>query len=439
MASSRVRDPIHQFIALAPEEWRATDTYVFQRLRKTTQLAMTYLVYPGTTHTRFEHSLGVRHVAGRLCESLKFTDDEKLPVLDAALLHDIGHGPFSHVSETVLDEKSGVADVHEAISVALIRTNEELVAALGQDRCNAAADLIEGVGGRTVYKDIVSGSTDADKLDYLLRDSYYAGTKYGEYDLAKIIESATVIGNDQSGKLLGFTADGVWAVEGLLLARHHMWRQVYAHKTRIATDIMVTRALNAGIDEGLLPLDAYRVPTDASGNPAPTPAFLTLYMEQSEASVTEALRNAPMGSIAGDLMRRLLRRELLKQTVCLRLHELGPQVTSRRHLADVQDKWLTKDRRNQIEAVIAEALGVASYLVAIRLDNWSNPTYRLGQSASKEIMLDREGSEVPLHDESEIFRNERGMEHAYLYLYTPSSDPTIRGKASELLWRELEF
>ena len=89
--TERVRDPIHQFVYLSPEEWEAVDSPVFQRLRRIGQLAMTHLVYPGTTHTRFEHSIGVRHVASLLAEQLKLSEDERRPVLHAALLHDVGH------------------------------------------------------------------------------------------------------------------------------------------------------------------------------------------------------------------------------------------------------------------------------------------------------------------------------------------------------------
>jgi HD superfamily phosphohydrolase len=360
--------------------------------------------------------------------------------LDAALLHDVGHGPFSHVSEIVLDEIGEAKDVHEAISVALIRTNTEIVEAIGQDRCWAAADLVAGTGGRSVYRDIVSGSTDADKLDYLLRDSYYAGVKYGQYDLSKIVESATRIGSDESGTQLGFTADGVWAVEGLLLARHHMWRQVYAHKTRLATDIMITRALRSGIEEMILPREAYQVAKDENGAPAPDEDFLNRYLQETEASVTEKLRSAPETTICGELMRRLQRRELLKQTVCLRLHELGPLVRDRRDLADVQDDTkFTPAKCGEIEARIAERYGVSAHLVAIKLDKWSNPTYRLGESSAKEIMFERDGEIVPLHDESEIFREERGVEHAYLYLYTPFSASEKGEEMREVLWRELGF
>src|SRR3954453_6554009 len=105
--STVVRDPVHGMIELSPEEWAAVDTPVFQRLRRVRQLAMTHLVYPGALHTRFEHSIGVRHIAHRLAESIGLDKDEREVVETAALLHDVGHGVFSHVSEQVIDELSG--------------------------------------------------------------------------------------------------------------------------------------------------------------------------------------------------------------------------------------------------------------------------------------------------------------------------------------------
>lgn len=195
MPTTVVRDPIHGMIELSAVEWSAVDTAIFQRLRSIRQLAMTHLVYPGAVHTRFEHSLGVRHVAGQIArrDRLALTPEEQAVVGIAALLHDIGHGPFSHVSEQVIDEVSEVNGVHEAVSVHLMRHDPDLRAALGEDLLNAAAAVVGLEVRRSAARDIVSGPTDADKLDYLLRDSYFAGVKYGEYDLGRIIDSVRVI------------------------------------------------------------------------------------------------------------------------------------------------------------------------------------------------------------------------------------------------------
>jgi HD superfamily phosphohydrolase len=224
-------------IELSRAEWAAVDTPVFQRLRRVRQLAMTYLVYPGTLHTRFEHSIGVRHIAGHLSASLELSEEDREIVQVAVLLHDVGHGVFSHVSEQVIDELSGADGVHEAVSVAIMRTDESLHRALGRELCERAAEIVGLEGPRSVMRDIVSGPTDADKLDYLLRDSHYAGVNYGRYDLDRIIDTARVIAPTSAQTQLGFDADGLWAVEEMRLARHHMHRQVYGHKTRLATDI----------------------------------------------------------------------------------------------------------------------------------------------------------------------------------------------------------
>jgi hypothetical protein len=228
-------------IGLSAAEWNAVDTPVFQRLRRVRQLAMTHLVYPGALHTRFEHSIGVRHIARRLAGSIGLSRDDGEVVQTAALLHDVGHGVFSHVSEQVIDDLSGADGVHEAVSVAIMRTDPDLHAALGRELCERAAEIVGLEGPRSVMRDIVSGPTDADKLDYLLRDSYYAGVSYGRYDLERIIDTARVIAPSSAQTQLGFDADDIYAVEEMRMARHHMHRQVYGHKTRLATDIMTTR------------------------------------------------------------------------------------------------------------------------------------------------------------------------------------------------------
>jgi HD superfamily phosphohydrolase len=435
--TERVRDPIHQFIYLPPEEWRAVDTPVFQRLRQIGQLAMTHIVYPGATHTRFEHSIGVRDVARRLCEQLDLTEDERRPVLQAALLHDVGHGPFSHVSEQVLDQISGARNVHEAISVALIRTDEGLRDALGADACNAAADLVEG-GRQTVARDIVSGATDADKLDYLLRDTYFTGAKYGLYDIDRVIESATIIGSPEAQTFLGFDIGGLWAVEGLLLARHHMWRQVYGHKTRLATDVMVTRALLEGINQEVLPREAYSVPVE-DGEPRPSPEFIEAFLKQTDASVLERLRQAEEGTPARDLIDRLLERRLLRQTETVALHrEQAGLDPARRSALQDPEQFTTEDIQNA-EAEIAQEVGLEAHLVAIYIDRWSNPTYRRpGVGGGRRISL-RDGSRNTFLDqESEIFHSEVREEHAFLYLYMPEVSSEDERRAKEVLWRVLK-
>lgn len=432
----RVRDPIHQFITLTPEEWKAVDSDVFQRLRRIGQMAMTHLVYPGATHTRFEHSIGVRHIAWRLCEQLNLSEDQRRPVLSAALLHDVGHGPFSHVSEQVLDQLSDSDGVHESISVALIRTDPDLRTALGEENCDAAADLVEG-GRQSVERDIVNGSTDADKLDYLLRDTYFAGAEYGRYDLPRLIESAKMLGNPETQTYLGFDIGGLWAVEGLLLARHHMWRQVYGHKTRLATDIMVTRALLSGVEEGVLPGEAFTVPTEA-GKPKPSAEFLDAFLAEDDSSLVERLRAAPEGTVARDLIDRLRERRLVRQTESVALHRDSERLDPVRRSQLLDKEQFTKEDTDAIAEAIADELGLERHLVAIYIDRWSNPTYRRpGGGGSSNVQFDDGGRTTYLHEESEIFRLELGVDRAFLHLYMPEVSEADENRAKETLWRAL--
>lgn len=440
--TDRVRDPIHQFVYLSEDEWHAVDTPVFQRLRRVGQLAMTYLVYPGTRHTRFEHSIGVRHVAWRLCERLDIgdedeRDDERRPVLHAALLHDLGHGPFSHVSEQVLDQLSGATNVHEAISVALIRTDDDLREALGAENCDAAADLLESAR-QSVEHDIIDGSTDADKLDYLLRDTYFAGVDLGRYDLPRLIETARIVGTPQTQTFLGFDIGGLWAVEGLFLARHHMWRAVYGHKTRLATDIMTTRALLAGIEQGTLRAEAFKVPTDDEGKPKPTPEFLEAFVEQTDSSVLEQLRTAEEGTPARDLIDRLCERRLLRQTATVALHRDQERLDPVRRSRLLDPEQFTNEDTDAIEEEVVNELRIERHLVAIYIDRWSNPTYRRpgGGGVGRVQLLDEERLTY-LDVESEIFRRELGEDQAYLHLYMPEVSEEDEEKAKELLWQAL--
>jgi putative nucleotidyltransferase with HDIG domain len=437
MRPFRIRDPIHKFIELDPDERKAIDARCFQRLRSIKQLAMTFLVYPGTEHTRFEHSLGVRELARRLASELGLEDEQKRIVRAAALLHDIGHGPFSHVSENVLDDRNGLSGVHEAISIALIRQDEELRLALGDELCDQAAQLLEdgGRGLRSAMSDIVSGPTDADKLDYLRRDSYYAGVSYGEYDLNRLLDTATVITAGERETYLGFEEDGVWAVEGLLLARHHMHRQVYGHKTRVATDIMIERAITHGLSDGALDEQAYTVPS-TDGQPAPDRSFLAAYLKQTDEHVMQRLLDQNSPTPSRDLAERLVGRRLLRRHARIALHErrddLG--IKLRRILK------LSRAELAELEREIAGQVSHPAHLVALYVEQPSNPTYRLpgADINAKDIMLAyKNGTPDYFQRESEVFREGTDSDRSFASLYFPKDTAIDDKRAEELLWSAL--
>jgi len=278
-----VRDPIHGFIRLNELEWDVINRPVFQRLRRIRQLAWTDMVYPGATHSRFEHSLGVMHVASRLFDALVRRskdilrvdygyDDASLArqkriIRLAALLHDLGHGPFSHAAEGLLPLKPGSVDryQHEDYSAAALAHDlTDLIENHQQAKTNGirSKDVLDifatpaPTAGVLVWKELVSGQMDADRMDYLLRDAYHAGVQYGRYDLDRIVHTIRLCPDPETeGHHIGVEEDGIHAVEGLLIARFMMFTQLYFHKTRTIYDYHLVECLKELLkpNGGLLP------------------------------------------------------------------------------------------------------------------------------------------------------------------------------------------
>ena len=246
---------------------------------------------------------------------------------------------------------------------------------------------------------------------------------------------------------LGFDADGLWAVEEMLMARHHMHRQVYGHKTRVATDIMITRALKLAVESDVLPERGYRVDLDEDGKVNVTDDFLELYLAQTDVLVLDVLRSAPEGSPVADLAERLAFRRILRRSVSIRLDERTDDLGDAKYALIRDPEEFTPARIKQIEERVAEALRLPPHLVAIYLDSRANPTYRNpgAPPGRKDIMVQRDGAQPRLlHRESEIFRDEMGPDHTWIYLYTPrlkddnEECQAADKSAEELLWTELQ-
>lgn len=285
-----IREPIHSTVGFDADEAKVVDHPIFQRMRHIRQIGLSYLVYPGSTHDRFSHMLGAMHLAGRVWDSIMRNSEEVLRVQHddadftyfrkllrhAALLHDVGHPPFSHVSESLLpsfdeleipkewyrEDQSGRQAEHEDYSVMMI-------AALGRDpevpiderMAQDVASLIHaGVQPSAAWqeeldrkdadihaflKSIISGELDVDRMDYLLRDAHYTGVAYGVYDKDHLIRNLGVTCED-GRYFLTVDSTAVRAFEDFLLARYHMFLQVYHHKTTNGFDHFLKRAFAEG-------------------------------------------------------------------------------------------------------------------------------------------------------------------------------------------------
>ncbi len=220
-----IKDPVHGYVEIDDIFLPLLDSPELQRLRHIRQLGFAYLVYPGANHSRFEHSLGTMHLAGIIGRQLGLGDHEKNAVIAAALLHDIGHGPFSHASEPLMEEFSG----HSHQEIGSLLDQSGITTAL-QAAGIETSELVHLVTGRHPLAGIIHGSLDADRMDYLVRDAHYTGAPYGTVDTQRLVRH--LIRADEG---LVIDENGINAAESLLIARTLMRSAVYFHHvSRIA-------------------------------------------------------------------------------------------------------------------------------------------------------------------------------------------------------------
>lgn len=258
-----IRDPLHDLIRVDQFAYGLLQTPAFQRLRKIRQLGLAMLVYPGAEHSRFVHSLGAYHLARRVVRALLdldrglFSLDEQQAIQLAALCHDIGHGPFSHLFERVTGEfiSKDAAD-HETWTRKIIREDDRVVAALeaaGDKVPGIVFDIINKTYKKTYATDIVSSQLDVDRFDYLMRDSFMTGVKYGDLDLNWLLRTLQIGTTSKDGKQIKTLAldgrRGLSSVESYILGRHYMYIHVYYHKTIQAAESMLKNVLKLAIQE----------------------------------------------------------------------------------------------------------------------------------------------------------------------------------------------
>lgn len=248
MQSWEIKDPIHGYIELNESEMEIIDTPQFQRLRRLRQLSAAHLTYPGAEHTRFHHSLGVLHVAGKIAQRLQgaelITDEEAQKLRLAGLLHDLGHGPFSHLFEEVL-QKLGLK--HEQMTSRIIKETQlaDIITSTGLDPEEMSTLSIGQHENEKHYlNQVIAGQFSADVLDYLPRDSYFTGVEYGRIDIDRLVRSMDII-DDQ----LAVRDTALYALEAMVIARYEMFKAVYFHRSVRSAEVMLVRAMQLADEE----------------------------------------------------------------------------------------------------------------------------------------------------------------------------------------------
>lgn len=248
MSEKIIRDPVHDVIAFRTDKpleallFRLVNAAEVQRLRRIRQLGMASLAYPGADHSRYSHSLGVMETARKMLNRLrgffKIDADMECVCLTGALLHDLGHGPFSHIFERV----SGIR--HEEMTRRVIEDSDSDVHRILREYDIELPQrlvlFLEGRPRRSFFNDIISSELDADRFDYLLRDNLMTGSQYGGFDLGWLLRALTI---DESTNCLAVSHKGISAVEDYLQSRYHMYKNVYFHKVVRSAEGMLKLAL----------------------------------------------------------------------------------------------------------------------------------------------------------------------------------------------------
>ncbi len=325
-----IRDPLWDNIRLEPEAVACLDTPAMQRLRYVRQLGHAFLVYPGASHSRFEHALGAYHLARRALAVLDergdlagIGDDERLAVRLAALLHDIGHYPFSHALE-----EAGFPH-HEDLGVARLASGAlgTVVRDLGGDALvRTIGEMVRGRSGSPLGG-LVSGSIDLDKIDYLSRDARNCGVPYGMLDVDRLLASLTLVDDGSGRRTVGVHEKGVSALESLLFAKYQMYRNVYWHHAVRSATCMFKRAVRATVTAGHV-----------------TPGQLA---EATDDSLSTLLHAHDVTGLAGALRER----RLFKRALDLPASEVPPEV----------GEWIWDDpaRLSEVEDRLAAKHGLA--------------------------------------------------------------------------------
>ncbi|PAU83200.1 phosphohydrolase [Halorubrum salipaludis] len=390
-----IKDSVHGHVRLGDLATELVDTPAFQRLRHIKQLSTVRLVYPSANHTRFEHSLGVYHLARGAIDGLGLDDDTAAHVRAAALLHDVGHGPYGHQTEGIIRRATGRD--HDDIAWLLTDADREVCQVLERNGLDPerVASLIAGEGGLGA---LVSGELDVDRMDYLVRDAHHTGVPYGTVDTGRLVNELRLAGDGESGGVgssdpgdaeLVLAEGNVPTAESLLVARSLMNAVVYRHHVSRVAGAMLERASERYLDE---------TDTDAAD-----------FRRMADHDLLVALRDEVPA-----LGKRIERRDLYKRAVWVGLEDVP---------AGTVDAGHAEERAAERE--IAEAVGLDREEVVV--DVPSRPG--LKESGSTVVV---DGVPQRLEDASELVAGLRSAERRRwtLGVYCPAEHVDAVGEAA---------
>lgn len=436
-----IRDPVHNIISFEETSrdkllLELINTKEFQRLRRIKQLGLSQLVFPGADHSRFAHSIGVMQVARRFIERISrirpacFDDDQKTVVLAAALLHDVGHGPFSHAFEKITGEKhekrtveiltDPSTEVNSVLRGYKIGLPESLKAFFGDN----SQEQQSQAGIPAFLTQVVNSQLDADRFDYLRRDSFATGTDYGQFDMEWLIQHLHV--NSEKGRFY-LDHKAQYAAESYIFARYHMYRIVYFHKTTRSAEVMLRLLLRRY--KKLIELADTEQKQKAIVPDAPPsavrafrgPIGLAEYLMLDDHTLTEFAKACSKcdDAILKQLANGLLHRQLFKAT-------------------DVSEKvsHAVAEFREEAKKVVAAAGYDTDF--ALEFDAPSDTAYKLynpdKEEAATQIFIESpDGSEVELSTRSDAVQAIRKKYTLVRYYYPAAVSDQIRTKAEPLL------
>lgn len=372
-----IKDPVHGYVELTPTERSILDTPQFQRLRRLKQLSAAHLTYPGAEHTRFHHSLGVMHLSGEIAQRLEdvelIDEDEHAKIRVAGLLHDIGHGPFSHLFEEVLEKRNLN---HEQMSTRIVKETEigDILGSAGMDPDEMSTLAIGHLDCPKPYiNNIIAGQFSADVMDYLPRDSYFSGVDYGRVDIDRLVRSINVVDDT-----LAVKDTALYVLEEMVIARYMMFKAVYFHRSVRAAETMLVRAMELAEEEldltGFKTVDEYHELDDYSL----LQKLNTLKDSKSRDSQTSY-----------DLTQRFINRRLLKCAYETVVHRKDRFTVNMMLMGNI---------RESLEKDIASETGVDPNTVIIDVSTAPSVPYAASQQKPQDIPLyheDRDGNKTP--------------------------------------------